>query len=258
MKVRLHSFYDTFRNHVPDCDEPFVDCYADSFCAKSGTERNAVAILIEPRSIDRHGYEWIEQNPNQYKYVFTHDSKLLNTLPNAKRILYGGVWSWSDEPKTKYCSMISSEKEMCELHKVRKRLAFMLQDKIDCFGTYNGGERVDTYTSHAPYRYAVVIENYIDDYWFTEKICNCFANKCIPIYYGAKKIDEFFNPNGIIHVNCEKGIYLATEMFDGDNGIAEYEKRREAIEDNYKRVKEYENFESWFFREYESLLESLL
>ena len=36
-----------------------------------------------------------------------------------------------------------------------------------------------------------------------------------------------------------------------------YNRRLEAIEDNYHRVKQYENFETWFFNKYGELLDGI-
>ena len=77
---------------------------------------------------------------------------------------------------------------------------YLMNHGIDCMGNFNGGNKVDTKTIYAPYIFSVVVENYIDDYWFSEKICNCFANKCVPIYIGANKINELFDAHGIISV----------------------------------------------------------
>ncbi len=37
----------------------------------------------------------------------------------------------------------------------------------------------------------------------------------------------------------------------------QYELHRDAIEDNFERVKKFEDFETWFFNEYEDLLEGM-
>ena len=264
MKIEMHGLYDHFPNHVPDIPfEPSIDCYNDHFCMICDIAPNSIALLIEPRSIQPGVYEWMEHNYKKFKYVFTHDSKLLKICDNAKLILWGmgnsNYNSFNDIPKTKNISMVSSDKEMCELHKARKKLAVKLKDSAlaDTYGTFDGGAFADTKTIYAAYRFSVVVENYIDDYWFTEKICNCFANKTIPIYYGAKKISVFFNWKGIIEIrNMED--FEKTIRTISDNPIKIYENYRAAIEDNYIRVRKYENFEDWFFREYESLLEEIL
>ena len=63
------------------------------------TPPGAMALLIEPRSLLPEVYEYIEENYNRFIYVFTHDSKLLSTIPNAKLIIWGGVYDWSDMEK---------------------------------------------------------------------------------------------------------------------------------------------------------------
>ena len=258
MNIKMHGYYDFFSHHHPVDGEPYIDCYSDNFVATEEIHPNSIALMIEPRPIEPRGYRFLLQDNNwqKFKYIFTHDSELLQ-LPNAKFVTNFSIYDWSDIPKTKFCSMISSDKEMCELHIARKKLARELKGKVDVFGTIDGGERVDTYTAHAPYRYAVIMENYIDDYWFTEKILNCFANKVVPIYYGARKIYEFFNGESILRMNSIDGLKDCVNVMSGDYGIYWYESRHAAIEDNYRRVGKYENLETWFFNEYGGLLNDL-
>ena len=123
-------------------------------------------------------------------------------------------------------------------------------------GTYNGGERVWTEKIYSDYKFSVCIENFRDDWWFTEKICNAFSNKCVPIYYGARKITELFDERGIVIVDNLNDIPKAVDriMYDLD---WEYERRKEAIDANYEKVKAYEHFEDWFFNHYEEELQDL-
>ena len=258
MKITLKSQYDHFTTnqkpkYIEWTNEPAeITCYANEFVKTINTPtEKSIALLIEPRSLYPDIYEWMEENNNRFKYVFTHDSRLLKK-DNAKLILFGGVWESRPAEKTKNISMISSQKTLCPLHKTRLRLAYELATRIDCYG-YNG-RRIDTISAHAPYRYAVVIENYIDDYWFTEKICNCFANKTIPIYSGALKIGDYFNADGIIQVVPED-IKTVIETLRPEE---EYYKHLEAIEDNYRRVQDYYCFEDWLYKRYGGLLNGLI
>ena len=260
MEITLHSWYDHFtltqtpKNIKWVKEKRPIEFYSDQFVKQNNDNHNS-ALLIEPRSIQPAIYDYMLGNWYKFKYVFTHDSELLRRIPNAKRIVFGGVYEFNDVPKTKYISFCSSDKKMCELHKQRLQLAKDLEHTIDCMGTYNGGERVSTYDIHAEYRFSVIIENYIDDYWFTEKICNCFANKCIPIYYGARNIGEFFNLNGMLRAfnisQLRDTIYILTNVADLDEM---YESRLDAINDNYERVKAFTCFEDWFYNEYKELL----
>lgn len=257
MKITLHSEYDHFTisqkpKFIEWTTEPTgIDCYVNEWVKDVSTPpEQSIALLIEPRSLYGEVYDWMMHNYFRFKYIFTHDSELLK-LPNSKLILFGGVWASDPQEKTKNISMISSTKELCPLHTVRLNLCRRLDSKIDCYG-YNG-HRIDTISAHAPYRFAVVIENYIDDYWFTEKICNCFANKTIPIYYGARKITEFFNPNGIIQAVPEE-IPTLIDVMDCEKT---YNEHIEAVEDNFNRVKDYYCFEDWFYKKYKDLLEGI-
>ena len=253
----MFSPYDHFPNHNYVEGEPYIACYNDRYVMTENVEENSVALLIEPRSLIPKNYKYIEEHPDKFKIVFTHDSILLSTLPNAHHILYGGVWGeFHDIEKTKDISFCSADKEMCFIHKQRKMWAKRLENDIDCMGTYNGGQKASTYDIYAPYKFSVVIENYIDDLWFTEKICNAFANKCVPIYYGARDIDTFFNKKGIIKVRNLYDLPMIIKNIKYDIKW-EYDRRRDAINDNFERVKEYTLFEEWFFKRWGQTLEGL-
>ena len=266
MKIRLHSHYEHFPNHKPLPFEGAIDCYNDDFCLREEILPNSVALLIEPRSIQPNVYEWMEQNYHKFKYVFTHDSKLLRMCDNAKLILWGGGCGGISEyplvEKTKNISLVSSNKTMCELHQARIELARALKDNpyVDVMGTVDGGAYVEPDKIYQEYRFSIAFENYIDDYWFTEKICNCFANKVVPIYFGATHIGRYFNTAGIIHFDRWEFI---NEFLKKENSLDELNKFynsklvKDAIEDNYKRVQNYRTFEYWFFNEYEDLLNDL-
>lgn len=263
MKIEMHGLYDHFPNHVPDIPfEPSIDCYNDHFCMICDIAPNSIALLIEPRSIQPGVYEWIEQNYKKFKYVFTHDSRLLKICDNAKLILWGmgnsNYNSFNDVKKTKYISMVSSDKEMCELHIARKELAMKFKNNpyVDTMGTFDGGLFKNTFSIYAEYKFSVAIENYVDDYWFTEKICNCFANKTMPIYVGARKINEFFNPKGIIQLQTTDEVYeWITKIQDPKYLNKQYYTNEDAINDNYERVRKFADFEKWFFDEYGEMLD---
>lgn len=241
-------------------DNSNIICYAD-IGIRQVSEYNdkQVALLIEPRSIQENIYDLIERNYMYFKYVFTHDDKLLNTLPNAKPIIWGGVWCRSDEKKTKLISMTSSDKEACELHKVRKRIAQRFKNDIDVYGTIDGGKYTDPIDTLKEYKYNVVIENYINDLWFTEKILNCFATKTIPIYLGSKAIGNYFNKNSIIICENEESVAEAIKnILEHENEYDKfYNDNIDAINENYELSKNYENFETMFYNTYEKELNEL-
>lgn len=265
MKINKHSMYNDIsytRGCVPQhlqwvSEGGDLDCYVDAYVTTDKLAKKSIAMLIEPRSIQPSIYDYMEKHGNRFRYVFTHDSILLNSLDNAKLILFGGVYDEYVESKTKDISMVSSDKEMCPLHIIRKELCRTLKNnpKVDCYGTIDGGKKQTTQKILSPYKYSVVIENYIDDYWFTEKICNCFANRVIPIYYGAKKIADFFNPLGIIQLDDP---FEAIDVINSLDVNKDYLKRLSGVIYNHELVKRFRCFEDWFHTEYKELLEGII
>lgn len=264
MKIKLYSSYDHFPNHVPEEGEDYIECFDDLFIKKVKVmnPEKSIALVHEPRPLQPQVYKYIEQHYNDYKYVFCHDSKLLSTLPNAKLVMWTKIWncSFCDEEKDfeHPISMVASWKEISPVRIARKKLAYKMRKIIDTYGTFDGGEWVRPEVVYAKYPFSIVIENHIDDWWITEKICNCFVCNTIPIYYGGCKAAEVFNPDGIIFVNSIEEINEKVDYLLKDNyAKEEYEKRKDAIADNRERVKQFDRFENWFFRTYDSLLEEM-
>jgi hypothetical protein len=48
------------------------------------------------------------------------------------------------------------------------------------------------------YRFSLAIENCRSDYYFTEKLIDCFATGTVPIYWGCPGIGRFFDHSGIL------------------------------------------------------------
>lgn len=254
--MKLVSYYTDYGNkEMWDSSSP-VKCVCDEHIFSNVREGKQVMLLIEPRPIQPNVYEHALQVADQYEYVFTHDSQLLAVLPNAKPILWGNVWCRSENPKkTKLISMTSSDKELCELHKERKRIARKYKDKIDVYGTIDGGNYVDAIDTLEPYMYSVVIENHIDDIWFTKKLLNCFATKTIPIYYGARDLFNYFEVDGIEWCYDLDDLIIALDYViehpEKAKEVYYSDKVQKAINQNYELSKQYEKFDEWLYKTYE-------
>lgn len=212
-------------------------------------------ILLESSAIIPNHIEWVKQNANLFDLIFTHNSSLL-ALDNARWIPGGGIWiggEWGGGeikiyPKTKLCSMVSSNKTMCPLHVTRLNLAQYCQSNlpfVNLFGTAFGPftKAIDTL---ADYKFSVVIENNIDDLYFTEKILNCFATGTVPVYLGAKNISNTFNSDGIIQFNGPTDFLKAMSCVTDET----YEKMKPAIEDNLQRAMKFECVEDFMWEYY--------
>lgn len=226
-------------------------------------------ILVESEGIVPDDYNRILENESYFKEfdgIFTHSARLLNKFENAKYIPGSSVWYGGNAGggimdseqylhKEKDISIVSSNKEDCKLHTYRIAIARKMKEikNVDVYGTIDGGKYIPIFETLEKYRYSIAIENYISDYYFTEKLLNCFAAMTVPIYVGATKIENFFNTDGIIRIEP------FTPLDEIDKIIrkccrVDYEERTEAIIDNYNRVKEYIGIEDYIYKKYREFL----
>lgn len=230
-----------------------------------GSPTEKYGMLIESKQIVPDNYRIFDKYrglEKEFNAVFTYDSELLNKLPNAKffpgcaYVWYGRTkngFEWDPECYEKKCreiSIVSSDKRMCHLHKARIELSKYCKKNhlADTFGTFDGGELCCIDDSLKDYRFSIIVENDISDYFFTEKLTNCFASQTIPIYLGAKKIDEFFNKDGIIVIE-EKQLENIESVLKQCTA-SHYEEHIEAIKDNYRRAYAYQNIFDWLYEHY--------
>ncbi len=146
--------------------------------------------------------------------------------------------------------MVTSSKRMCPLHIARSELAKFLhtskRDSVDIYGDeYGGFVKAEKYLTD--YRFSIVMENYVDDMYFTEKLLNCFATGTIPVYIGARKIDERFNVDGMLRFNSLPDFFggcfpYITEQY--------YNSKLDAIYDNFGRCQEYACVEDYMWWNY--------
>lgn len=58
-------------------------------------------------------------------------------------------------------------------------------------------------------KYAIAYENFKNDYYWTEKLIDCYLSYTMPIYYGCNSIDNFFPKNSFIQLDPkDKHIHL--------------------------------------------------
>ncbi|MDO4188838.1 MAG: glycosyltransferase family 10 [Lachnospiraceae bacterium] len=234
-----------------------------------GNPKIRLAFLGESQLIVKNQYDYVIENQfeieNNFDYIFTFDERILNEFKNAKYFpypstpWYGKKYGCKDnqyEFKEKNISIIASNKSLTRLHRLRVEVAKRCKEEglADAYGKFDGGEFLDNYDdAFRNYRYAIVIENNVSDYYFTEKITSCFAAQTVPIYLGARRIGDFFNENGIITVpeNKPELIYeiLSNCCYE------DYISRKDAIIDNYNRVKLYNGRWNWWFRNYGDIIE---
>lgn len=217
-------------------------------------------MLTESRTIAPKDYEVFHKHrglEKEFRYLFTYDERILNEIENARFYpAAAGIWNRQRKDglhltKDRDLSILSSDKVMCELHRFRLALARMCKKEklADTFGRFDGGAYVQSVDETLDrYRFSLIIENDISDYYFSERLTSCLAAQTIPVYLGARKIGDYFNTDGMI-------LLKKPDLEEVKRKIAactreNYEARMPAVLDNYARVREYENMQDYLYEHY--------
>lgn len=161
-------------------------------------------------------FDWLVKNheilfEKYYYKIFTCEQELLNLNANFVYAYAGSNFPWVKRelwdiyPKTKLCSMICSPKILTQEHAYRQQVA---QTAVRCGVDVFGPTFKPLYTHLAnwdakiygikDYMFHIIVENGVSENYFTEKVTDAIAVGSIPVYRGAPKVLELFDPNGII------------------------------------------------------------
>tara|TARA_R100000951_G_scaffold83290_1_gene71048 strand:- start:10841 stop:11710 length:870 start_codon:yes stop_codon:yes gene_type:complete len=228
--------------------------------------KRKVAWLIEPRSINPRIYEWIEDNNHLYDFVLTFDKTLLDKGENFLYMPF--IVSWIEPPdhidgyrtpkaeayhaKTNPVSMIASCKNMCAGHAFRQEVIEAVSSRVDHFG--RGFKEIEKKEEGLyPYRFSIVLENTQDDYYFSEKIVDCFATGTIPIYWGGSGVGKHYDEEGIIRFDTLDELDdILSEIENGSAPSIYNNKYFGKITDNWRKCRKTENRipEDWMWKNY--------
>lgn len=167
-----------------------------------------IALLIEP-SWKPSPYETAQRLSNAFDYILSYRDNYFNTV-NHLWYPFGGSWikdeDWGIKEKSKQLSIIGTQKLAAPGHKLRHTAIRLYGDRLDVYGRgYN--PIPSKIPALAPYRYSVVIEPQRLDSYFTEKLIDCFSQGTIPLYWGTRKITNFFDERGMIILDNITDIY---------------------------------------------------
>jgi hypothetical protein len=191
---------------------------------------------------------------NRFRHVFTHVDAWASSLSNARLVEFSSNWvsrdpNWTGlEDKTKLVSFIGNiiHHETIAYDFRREVAEFALSNqKIDAYGK---GVKPVEYKSEAlaNYRFSIALENSQTDFYFTEKIIDCFLSSTIPIYYGCPRIDRYYDERGMfVFDSIETLKDIVDELSEGL-----YEKMLPYVIENKKRCLDYkhDSFSSYWYR----------
>lgn len=224
----------------------YSDYSLDQVCGKI---ENNVAWLMESPDITSQSHNWIKYNNNKFNYVLTNNKELLDSGENFKFCPTGGCWIKPEDQKvyekTKLVSTIASAKRMTHGHLLRHQSIYTYRNKMDVYGRgYNPVEyKLDALKDYA---FSLTIENTKKDFYFTEKLIDCFMTGTLPIYWGCPSISKFFNTDGMILFDS---ISELNKILDGIS-FEQYIKMKKVIQENFENAKRYLIAEDYIYENY--------
>jgi hypothetical protein len=134
---------------------------------------------------------------------------------------------------------ITSSNRMFLGHEFRRKFLYELQKHvpIDVFGR-GICEFKSKWDVLSPYRYAVVLENFIHPWYWSEKISDCFLSWTMPFYVGCDRIHEYFPAAALAHlplcpVEAARCIALHVEQDRWRSSLAAINDAREKVLSRY-------------------------
>jgi hypothetical protein len=163
--------------------------------------------------------------------------------PKIEKLEFGACFIWESHcrvyPKNKLLSIVASKKKYASGHKLRHEIINdKLHPELELWGSgyrpYDE-EPDSTVLPFKDYMYTIAIENCVYPGYFTDKIIDCFATGCIPIYQGCPLMDQRFDKRGFYTFNT------ISELKDILDKISpeDYYSKLEYVKENYKSFKKY-------------------
>jgi hypothetical protein len=213
-----------------------------------------VAILQEPRELLPQIYHNIIQVEDNYDLILTHDNELLSRSEkyvfapaDATIIKNEGC---KVHHKSKLISMVYSNKTELFGHRLRHIIAKTMipQMKLSCevqfYGSGANKYVRDKLECLKDYRFQIVTENAQRDYYYTDKLLDCFITGTVPIYWGANNIGDFFNSKGILSFNHPNELKKILTSIDEEK----YNQMIPYIEENFQKATEYMFLDDIFYK----------
>ena len=209
---------------------------------------NIWAIMQEPPVRE---YKWLEKGYENFHKVITSNG----SLRGAKFIFDSLALPWHIDKsydeliadtdigqyKQDRLSWITSNAKKRLGHKQRMSFLKCIRGKLD-FDLFGRGFNPvkDKWDGINPYKYSLAIENSNSEFYWTEKISDCFLSRTMPIYYGCTNIDSFFPKDSMIKVDINKPaeavqiINNAIKTNAWEKNFAAIEQARQSVLEKYQ------------------------
>lgn len=226
-----------------------IAVYTDNMLSKvDESVKNKIAWLLEPKNVSPSIYEWIINNDNKFNSIWTHYKDLTKRGYKYKFVPFGGCWIYEKDQmiyeKNRLLSIIASYKRITFGHNLRHEIIEKYGNMID--GIYGNGYNTIEYKLDGlkDFMFSVCIENSKYDYFFTEKLIDCFVTGTVPIYWGCPSIGKFFDTRGMIIIKDTENLRSIFNKIKPEL----YEEMKPFIQINFEKSKDYLLPEQWIIK----------
>ena len=220
-----------------------------------------IAMLFEPREFMPHIYKTIKIYEGFYDLIFTYDEELLSS--GSEKYVFAPADMPSIElsnckihKKTKLLSMLYSNKKVTSGHKLRFLIAeklipqIGLSEKIDLFGRGAGNFITNKSEACNNYMFQITTENSRKNHYYADKILDCFITGCIPIYWGAPNIGDYFDERGILSFETPNELVKILKSLNEEK----YHSMLECAKINFEIAKEHQHPDDSFYLKIKEIL----
>lgn len=219
----------------------------------------SIAWLLEPPSIsDTHYHRAFDHLMfNSFDYILTFMQEFVELHEKVLYYPLGGTWidkAWQgllERYKIRDFSLITTQKQRAEGHKLRHRVCDELADQFDIavYGRGSDREMVSKKSALDIYRFSIVIESCRVEDYFSEKLIDCLSMGTIPIYWGCPNIGSYFEEQGLFEFETIEQLEVMLEMISANPEYI-YDEMKRWASVNYYRASDYMIVEDNIFLQY--------
>ena len=146
-------------------------------------------VFTEPKAIHAKYYRTLGLIRHRFHRVICRYPEYANKFDNVLLLPVVETWVTDTDTackvkKTKTCSLIASNKQNLEGHRLRHRIANWLKTEMPEVDLLGRAYKPIELKEHglAAYHYSIIIENNQEREYFTEKLLDCMLCNTMPIY----------------------------------------------------------------------------
>jgi len=221
-----------------------IELYVDS---PLGDERNNSYKILWLREVAAvsNFRKYVLKNYKLFDAILTYDDIVLKNCNNSHYMAFGTTWAQDyDTQKEKLfqVSHLTGFKSKTQGHLLRheiNNLQELIKTPKDFYVSHirdvpNKHANKILHESKAPLfdsQFHICIENSKQNWYFSEKLIDCFITKTIPIYWGCDDIGKFFNTDGFFIANNASEIIKICNDLKHDT----YQSKIKYINENYEK-----------------------